>query len=149
MNPANTHVKNSPLQHFSRKIPLKIPFICNNEEELQCEATSVYVSVRLSAWICVCPLRYNGFHFAMEPWAELDCGLCRSPTKICSSLTPYWNLATQFLKTGRFTGCILTLILLTWKIWWTPINVSKWQIGFNSAFKGLTVTNILPWCRFV
>jgi hypothetical protein len=32
----------------------------------------------------------------------------------------------------------LTLILLTWRIWWAPNNASKWQIGFNSAFKGLT-----------
>jgi hypothetical protein len=31
----------------------------------------------------------------------------------------------------------LTLILLTWKIRWTPNNVNKWQMGFNLAFKGL------------
>ena len=32
----------------------------------------------------------------------------------------------------------LTLILLTWKIRWAPNNASKWQMGFNSGFKGLT-----------
>ena len=31
----------------------------------------------------------------------------------------------------------LTLILQTWRKWWTPNNASKWQMGFNSAFKGL------------
>jgi len=31
----------------------------------------------------------------------------------------------------------LTLILLTWRIWWAPNNASRWQVGFNSAFKGL------------
>jgi len=31
----------------------------------------------------------------------------------------------------------LTLILLRWRIWWAPSNASKWQMGFNSAFKGL------------
>ena len=31
----------------------------------------------------------------------------------------------------------LTLILLTWRIWWTPNNASKWQMGFNWAFKYL------------
>jgi hypothetical protein len=31
----------------------------------------------------------------------------------------------------------LTLILLTWRIWRAPNNASKWQMGFNSAFKGL------------
>ena len=30
----------------------------------------------------------------------------------------------------------LTLILLTWRKW-TPKNASKWQMGFNSAFKVL------------
>ena len=34
--------------------------------------------------------------------------------------------------------CRLTLILLTWNIGWVPNNASKWQMGFNSAFKGLT-----------
>jgi len=28
----------------------------------------------------------------------------------------------------------LTLILLTWRIWWAPDNASKWQMGFNLAF---------------
>jgi len=32
----------------------------------------------------------------------------------------------------------LTLTLLTWRIWWAPNNASRWQMGFNSAFKGLT-----------
>jgi hypothetical protein len=32
----------------------------------------------------------------------------------------------------------LTLTSLTWRIWWAPNNASKRQMGFNSAFKGLT-----------
>jgi len=28
-------------------------------------------------------------------------------------------------------------IPLTWRIRWAPNNASKWQMGFNSAFKGL------------
>jgi hypothetical protein len=31
----------------------------------------------------------------------------------------------------------LTIILLTWRIWWALNNASKWQMGFNSKFKGL------------
>jgi hypothetical protein len=31
----------------------------------------------------------------------------------------------------------LTLILLMWRIGRAPNNASKWQMGFNSAFKGL------------
>ena len=30
----------------------------------------------------------------------------------------------------------LTLTMLTWRIWWAN-NASKWQMGFNSAFKEL------------
>jgi len=33
----------------------------------------------------------------------------------------------------------LTLILLTWRIWWAPNNASRWQMGFNWAFKGFNV----------
>ena len=32
---------------------------------------------------------------------------------------------------------LLTLYLLTWRIWWAPNNASKGHMGFNSAFKGL------------
>ena len=35
-------------------------------------------------------------------------------------------------------GSSLTLTLLTWTIWRAPTNASKWRMGFNSAFKGLT-----------
>jgi len=35
----------------------------------------------------------------------------------------------------------LTLILLTWRIWWAPNNASKWQMRFNSTFKGLNKCN--------
>ena len=31
----------------------------------------------------------------------------------------------------------LTITLLTWRIWWAPDNARRWQMGFNSAFKGL------------
>ena len=36
------------------------------------------------------------------------------------------------------TYYVLTLILLTWRIWWAPNNASKWQMVFISAFKGLS-----------
>jgi len=34
-------------------------------------------------------------------------------------------------------GIILTFNLLTWRIWCAPTNSSKWQMGFNLAFKGV------------
>ena len=30
-----------------------------------------------------------------------------------------------------------------WRIWWAPNNASKWQMGFNSAFKGLNFATLL------
>ena len=40
-----------------------------------------------------------------------------------------------FVTSAEF--CHLSLILLTWRIWWAPINASKWQMVFHSALKGL------------
>jgi hypothetical protein len=34
----------------------------------------------------------------------------------------------------RAYSCMLTLILLTCRIWWAPNNASKWQMGINSEF---------------
>jgi len=47
--------------------------------------------------------------------------------------------AKRFAPIGelRHVEITLTLILLTWRIWCSPSNASKWQLGFNSAFKGL------------
>jgi len=51
---------------------------------------------------------------------------------------------------------ILTFILLMWRIGWAPNSVSKWQMEFNSAFKGLKWIKeirkecldwIFNWCR--
>ena len=47
------------------------------------------------------------------------------------------NQTNQMHQCLRFIARRLTLTLLTWKIRWAPNNVSKWQMGFNSAFKGL------------
>jgi len=41
---------------------------------------------------------------------------------------------------------ILTLNPLTWKIWWAN-NASRWQMGLNSAFKGLK--KLLGWLGWV
>jgi hypothetical protein len=55
---------------------------------------------------------------------------------------PHW------LNNNLYFLVILTLILLTWRIWWAHNNASKWQMGFNSAFKGLRIfsTCVLVFC---
>jgi len=42
----------------------------------------------------------------------------------------------------RKMNVTLTLTLLTWRIGWSPNNASKWWMGFNSAFKGLTINTV-------
>ena len=44
---------------------------------------------------------------------------------------------------GKDFSLSLTLIMLTWTIWRTPTNASKWRMGFNSAFKGLNSRPVL------
>jgi len=41
----------------------------------------------------------------------------------------------------------LTLILLTWRIWWAANNASRWQMGFNSVFKELSTdkNDLVTW----
>ena len=48
-----------------------------------------------------------------------------------------YNNTSTGLWTGTAVAQWLTLILLTWSIWRALNNVSKWQTGFNSAFKVL------------
>ena len=45
----------------------------------------------------------------------------------------------------RVSQTELTLILLTWRIWWAPNNASRWQMGFNLAFKGLSRIGTMYW----
>jgi hypothetical protein len=59
---------------------------------------------------------------------------------------------TIFMRTYRPEVRIiwtLTLNPLTWKIWWAPINVSRWQMGFNSALKGFILLDVYSSTYFV
>jgi hypothetical protein len=65
----------------------------------------------------------------------------------------YWDRQTQLWMqilnhnspiTINTLNAELTLTPLTWRIWWAPNNASRWEMGFNSAFKGLN-----PFCHFL
>ena len=74
----------------------------------------------------------------------------------------YWNYVNVYLTLRLLMSYIyiyiydisslrvngLTPIMLTWRIRWTPNNASKWQMGFNSAFKGLKPWMITPACVY-
>ena len=58
--------------------------------------------------------------------------------EVWGTMSRHCHLMKQQVVWGiRSRHCQLTLILLTWTIWRVPSNVSKWRMGFNSAFKGL------------
>jgi len=40
------------------------------------------------------------------------------------SITP----STQAIVRGEAVQSLLTLILLTWRIWWAPNNASRWDL---------------------
>ena len=50
------------------------------------------------------------------------------PSPVKSLTDPILAIPTDWIWS------VLTLILLTWRIWWAPNNASRWQMGFNSAF---------------
>jgi len=66
-----------------------------------------------------------------------------SQTKILNMfyLIIYWTqkVCNDFMFLCSIVLKTVTLILLTWSIWWARYNASRWQIGFNSAFKWLNM----------
>jgi len=56
------------------------------------------------------------------------------PRRCCGLISKDQN--PTFSSSVRPQKSTLTLNPLKWKIWWAPNNASRWQIGFNSAFKG-------------
>jgi hypothetical protein len=55
----------------------------------------------------------------------------------CNWILSHINLNIYFIVIFVFADLVLTLILPTWRIWWDANKASKWQMGFNLAFKGL------------
>jgi len=100
------------------------------------------------------PLRWktkSGFYmcaitFQMQStyyWCELQRLKDNSMLKICTQFHMLFHL---FLSLFSFVSLYvwlrnnkscLTLNLLTWRIRWAPNTASRWQMGFNLAFKFL------------
>ena len=57
--------------------------------------------------------------------------------KMLSIISVTWARGWLCIACGHKVTGLLTLNPLTWKIWRAPNNARKWQMGFNSAFKGL------------
>jgi len=73
--------------------------------------------------------------------ANLKCasvGQCRNSRRATDQVDDESAVSISLDREGKKI-LQLTLILLTWRKWWTPNNATKWQMGFNSAFKRLSV----------
>jgi len=74
-------------------------------------------------------------------WTDFHCVLCKvkdfSNSAYMLKFLDDSRLRSGNNREARWPWPNLTLILLTWRIWWAPNNASRWQMGFNSAFKGL------------
>jgi len=58
----------------------------------------------------------------------------------------YYLSALFFVYYGVL--CDLTLYFLMWRIWWSPNNTIRWQMGLNSAFNPWN-THLNPVCHLL
>jgi len=64
-------------------------------------------------------------------------------------LGSYEHIPAEYVIMHCMIWRCLTLILLTWRIWWVHNNASKWQMGFNSVFKWLNRLSLAFWVQWV
>jgi hypothetical protein len=91
-------------------------------------------------WEYQLPTPFASFPFTSPPMSP--CAITfQLDSNIFQALTPLLTLFSCFILLCLVIPCPkLTLILLMWRIGWAPNNASKWQMRFNSAFKGLIHT---------
>jgi len=82
-------------------------------------------------WEPSCSMRADGL---MDRHDEANSRFSQFCDKRPKTIQKIYNIFKQW---RRQTISWLTLILLTWRIWWASNNASRWQMEFNSAFKGL------------
>jgi len=82
---------------------------------------------------------------AVRTGADLHAGMIYIPHNLPTPFDIWKKNKSQSkrLFPHRFSvqRSVLTFILLTWRLWWAPNNASRWQIGFNWAFKWLKKYN--------
>jgi len=108
-----------------KTIPLARPFC-------RWKAAPTYALVTVPFWLvcgdvttCIyikhCPLHFTIIYCRTSVWkSEQDMVVAVSTTFCCLCYLVFSSV-----------------ILLMWRTGWAPNNASRWQMGFNSAFKGL------------
>jgi len=93
------------------------------------DGASNMVGCNISVWSRLKAISPFCVHLKCMSFAGPVLSLCSIKTTI-----KYWIFTVRI--PNWFHHSEVTLILLTWKIGGAPNNASKWQMGFNSAFKG-------------
>jgi hypothetical protein len=84
----------------------------------------------VSKWFffcCFCNTAFRMLVLLSSPDKKYQCNKCEKSCVLCRTQENTFQILM-----------FLTLILLTSTKWWTPARASKWRMGFNSAFKGLS-----------
>ena len=76
--------------------------------------------------------------FQRNKWSVIFYHSCRTCSFFQQEIFAFITTILLYF-TVLYPRAHLTITLLTWRIWWTPTIASKWQVGFNSAFKGLSI----------
>ena len=127
-----------------------LPSICKSPQSDVCswyDSFNEHMPVWSSAIICI--IFWHHIHNTLTLWSKVTLKKSTDTHRIHTvyAIWTFTNVATsahhrsltwaRLFQSMPSNTTSLTLILLTWRIWWAPNNDSKWQMGFFLAFKGL------------
>jgi hypothetical protein len=111
-------------------------FLCPSSRVIHCTLSNAWWWTEESSETCRV-LFQNKF----EKLVRLVCFITRKFVTMHGHMSVEFELTSLWpvldLHSIHMSNLGLTLVLLTWRIWWAPNNASKWQMGFNSASKRL------------
>ena len=130
---ASPLVHNTIILHFHTQTS----FTFQHFLSLYFSGTRHWVCVCVCVFVCVCTLKF--FLFFLSDFIKFLDG----------TVNEFKTASFHYISSSLFASVpFLTLILLTWKIWWAPNTASRWQIGFNSAFNPLN-SELNSICHFL
>jgi len=94
-----------------------------------------------NAFIFITPSFMNKYFYRVISVANLTVltiiPIINATTYTVATVTALRQWIARISEVRTSPALRLTPILLKCRIWWAPSNTSKWQMGFNSTFKGL------------
>jgi len=99
--------------------------------------TSYKPLVRLTACISMSTVNRVWYSFILFSAIIIDLSFCNELCCCMDTMSQAHRLCSHNRFYASLQWRLLTLNSLTWRIRWAPNNASRWQMGFQSAFKGL------------